>query len=43
MMVRVDYDAGHGLDSTKSQRDDELADEVAFLLWQFDITGYQPK
>ena len=43
VLLRVDYDAGHGLGSTKSQRDDELADEVAFLLWQFGISGYQPK
>ena len=42
ILLRVDYDAGHGLGSTKTQRDDELADEVAFLLWQFGITGYQP-
>ena len=43
ILLRVDYDAGHGLGSTKSRRDDELADEVAFLLWQFGIPGYQPK
>ena len=34
ILLRVDYDAGHGLGSTKSQRDEELADEEAFLLWQ---------
>lgn len=34
VLLRVDYDAGHGLGSTKSQRDEELADEEAFLLWQ---------
>jgi len=43
VLLRVDYDAGHGFGSTKSQRDDEFADELAFLFWQFGITGYQPK
>ena len=43
VLLRVDYDAGHGLGSTKSQRDEEFADELAFLLWQFGVAGYQPK
>jgi prolyl oligopeptidase len=43
VLLRVDYDAGHGLGSTKSQRDEELADELAFLFWQFGVAGYQPK
>ena len=43
VLLRVDYDAGHGLGSTKSQRDEELADELAFLFWQFGVEGYQPK
>jgi prolyl oligopeptidase len=43
VLLRVDYDAGHGLGSTKSQRDEELADELAFLLWQFGVPGYQPR
>ena len=43
ILLRVDYDAGHGLGSTKSQRDEEYADELAFLLWQFGIPDYQPK
>jgi prolyl oligopeptidase len=43
VVLRVDYDAGHGLGSTKSQRDEELADEQAFLLWQFGVPEYQPR
>jgi prolyl oligopeptidase len=43
VLLRVDYDAGHGLGSTKSQRDAELADEFAFLLWQLGISDFQPK
>ncbi len=34
VLLRVDFDAGHGNGSTKSQRDDELADEYAFLFQQ---------
>jgi prolyl oligopeptidase len=43
VLLRVDYDAGHGLGSTKSQRDAELADEFAFLLWQLGISDFQPR
>jgi prolyl oligopeptidase len=42
VLLRVDYDAGHGLGSTKTQRDVELADETSFLLWQFGIPEFQP-
>jgi prolyl oligopeptidase len=42
VLLRVDYDAGHGMGSTKSQRDIELADELAFLLWQTGVAGFQP-
>jgi prolyl oligopeptidase len=42
VLLRVDYDAGHGLGSTKSQRDAELADELAFLFWQFGVPEFQP-
>jgi prolyl oligopeptidase len=41
ILLRVDYDAGHGLGSTKSQRDEELADEEAFLLWQFGVAEFR--
>ena len=43
VLLRVDYDAGHGIGSTKAQRDDELADEYAFLLWQFGLAPFQPR
>jgi hypothetical protein len=41
-LLRVDYDAGHGLGSTKTQRDVELADAYSFLLWQFGIPEFEP-
>jgi prolyl oligopeptidase len=34
ILLRVDYDAGHGIGSTRSQADREAADTYAFLLWQ---------
>ena len=43
ILLRVDYDAGHGIGSTKGQNDQELADIDAFLLWQFGAPEFQPK
>ncbi len=34
VLLRVEFDAGHGLGSTRSQIDDERADEFAFMLWR---------
>ncbi len=42
VLFRVEFDAGHGIGSTRKQRDDETADEFAFLLWQFGEKGFQP-
>jgi len=41
-LLRIDYDAGHGMGSTKKQGYEERADEIAFLLWQFGVQGFQP-
>src|SRR5262249_54772478 len=41
VLLRVDYDAGHGMGSTKSHRDSDLADELAFLFWQLGTPEYQ--
>ena len=43
VILRVDYDAGHGIGSTKSQRDELVADELAFFYWQIGKAGYQPQ
>jgi prolyl oligopeptidase len=43
VLLRVDFDAGHGIGSTKSQRDLEMADEMAFFYWQIGKKGYQPR
>jgi prolyl oligopeptidase len=42
VLLRVDYDAGHGIGSTKTQREQELADEWSFALWQFGLAEFQP-
>jgi len=34
VLLRVEFSAGHGMGSTKLQRDEELADQMAFLFWQ---------
>jgi len=34
ILLRVEFDAGHGLGSTRGQIDDERADEFAFVLWR---------
>jgi prolyl oligopeptidase len=34
VLLRIDYDAGHGIGSNRAQREQQLADEWAFALWQ---------
>jgi len=42
VLLLVDTDAGHGVGSTKLQRDRERADQLAFFYWQIGKKGYQP-
>jgi prolyl oligopeptidase len=42
VLLRVDFQAGHGLGSTRAQRDEEYADFFAFILWQAGTAGFQP-
>ncbi len=39
VLLRLEEQAGHGMGSTRQREDAELADKLAFLLWQFGITG----
>jgi prolyl oligopeptidase len=41
VLFRVDYHAGHGIGSTREQKQAEQADIWAFLLWQFGDTEFQ--
>ena len=43
VLLRLDYDAGHGVGSTRSQRNGELADVYSFLLWKFGDPAFQPR
>ncbi|WP_420142549.1 prolyl oligopeptidase family serine peptidase [Sphingomonas sp.] len=42
ILLRVDFDAGHGIGSTRDQQDRETADTYAFVLWQTGARGPQP-
>jgi len=42
VLLRVDYEAGHGWGSTKTQTEQLLADQWSFLFWQLGAPGFQP-
>jgi prolyl oligopeptidase len=42
VLLRVDFDAGHGFGSSRSQREQQLADEWSFILWQTGDREFQP-
>lgn len=42
VLLRVSFDAGHGLGSTREQSDQERADEYAFVFWCSGRRGFQP-
>jgi prolyl oligopeptidase len=42
VLLRLDYESGHGVGSTKAQRNAERADILSFLLWQCGEPGFQP-
>lgn len=42
ILLRVDFDAGHGIGSTREQNNAELADEYSFLFWQLGDPEFQP-
>ncbi len=39
VLLRIDYEAGHGIGSTKTQQLQERADIFAFIMWQFGMEG----
>ena len=43
VLLRLDWDAGHGIGNTKRQQIEERADIYAFMLWQAGVAGYQPR
>lgn len=42
-MLRIDEQAGHGMGSTRSARDREEADILAFILWKAGVPDWQPR
>ena len=42
VLLRIDYESGHGQGSSRLARDTELADIYSFLLWQFGDPDFQP-
>jgi prolyl oligopeptidase len=42
VLLRVGFDAGHGMGLTKAQRAEEATDTYSFLLWQLGAKEYQP-
>ena len=42
VLLRIDYDAGHGFGSSVLQRVNLLADEWAFAYWQLGLPDFQP-
>lgn len=43
VLLRLDYEAGHGVGSTKAQQQAERADIYAFLMWQMGVAGAGPR
>ena len=43
VLLRIDYASGHGMGSTKSQRQEQYADLWSFMLWQFGDARFQPE
>jgi len=43
VLLRVDFDAGHGIGSTRSQSDALAADMYSFVLWQTGVKAFQPQ
>jgi prolyl oligopeptidase len=43
VLLRVAYDAGHGVGSTRAQMVAESANTYAFLLWQLGDPAFQPR
>lgn len=42
VLLRTNYDEGHGFGSTKKQEYEERADAFSSLLWQAGVKGFQP-
>jgi prolyl oligopeptidase len=42
ILMRLEYDSGHGVGSTLKQAQARTADRYAFFLWQAGLPDFQP-
>jgi prolyl oligopeptidase len=42
VLMRLEYDGGHGVGATQSQLQGRTADRLAFFLWQAGVPEFQP-
>ena len=42
VLMRLEYDSGHGQGSTRAQSQARSADMWSFMLWQFGVPEFQP-
>jgi prolyl oligopeptidase len=42
VLLRLDYESGHGQGSTRVQLQERSADIYTFMLWQFGVPEFQP-
>jgi prolyl oligopeptidase len=42
VLLRLDYDAGHGIGTTRDQVQRQIADRWSFLLWRAGVDEFQP-
>lgn len=43
VLLRLEYESGHGQGSTRAQAQERSVDLYSFLLWQFGEPGFQPR
>ena len=43
VLMRLEYDSGHGQGSTRAQSQARTADIYSFMLWQFGERDFQPE
>lgn len=43
VLMRLEYDAGHGSGTTRAQAQERSADVYSFFLWQFGVPEFQPR
>ena len=42
VLMRLEYDSGHGQGSTRAQAQARTTDIWSFMLWQFGVPAFQP-